>query len=313
MRTRWTGCGTALVTPFTRDGAIDEPAIRRLARRQIDAGIHFLVPCGTTGESPTLSADERRRVVELVVAEAASAKGSGAGSGEGAAVPVLAGAGGYDTREVIEAVHAMERAGAQGILSVTPYYNKPTQDGLFQHYRAIADSTTLPIIVYNVPGRTGCNVEPATIARLAAIANIVGVKEASGNMMQIADVCARVPPDFLVLSGDDGMTLPVMAVGGRGVISVAGNEVPGEMSRMVEAAERGDWQAARALHARLWPLMTINFVESNPMPVKAAMAKMGLLDEVYRLPMVSPRDESRLRIEQVLRDLDLVAHAGAAR
>lgn len=306
MRTRWTGCGTALVTPFTRDGAIDEPAIRRLARRQIDAGMHFLVPCGTTGESPTLSVAERRRVVELVVAEAAEAKGP-------ERVPVLAGAGGYDTREVIEAVREMERAGADGILSVTPYYNKPTQEGLLQHYRAIADSTSLPIIVYNVPGRTGCNVEPATIARLASVANIVAVKEASGNMTQIADVCARVPPDFLVLSGDDALTLPTMAVGGHGVISVAGNEVPGEMSKMVEAVERGDWQAARSLHAWLWPLMTINFVESNPIPVKAAMATMGLLDEVYRLPMVSPRDESRQRIDQVLRDLELVARAGVAR
>jgi 4-hydroxy-tetrahydrodipicolinate synthase len=300
MRTQWTGCGTALVTPFTRDGALDEPAVRRLARRQIDAGIHFLVPCGTTGESPTLTRDERRRVVELVVAESDGR------------VPVLAGAGGYDTHEVIEAVGDMERAGADGILSVTPYYNKPTQEGLFQHYRAIAERTRLPIVVYNVPGRTGCNVEPATLARLANIANIVAVKEASGNMMQMADVCGRVPADFIVLSGDDGLTLPLMAVGGRGVISVASNEVPTEMSRLVEAAERNDWSEARALHARLWPLMTVNFVESNPIPVKAAMAKMGLLEEIYRLPMVPPRDDSRARIERVLTDLQLVAGATAS-
>ncbi len=295
MRTPFTGCGTALVTAFTPEGALDEPAIRRLTRRQVEAGIHFLVPCGTTGESPTLSHDERRRVVELVVEEA------------GGRVPVLAGAGGYDTREVIAAVADMARAGAHGILSVTPYYNKPTQDGLVQHYRAIADSTPLPIVIYNVPGRTGCNVEPATLARLAATPNIVGVKEASGNMAQICEVCRLVPDDFLVLSGDDAITLPVMSVGGRGVISVAGNQVPGEMSAMVEAAERDEWAAARRLHARLLPLMSINFVESNPIPVKAAMARMGLLSETYRLPMVPPREESRARIERVLQELGLVS------
>ena len=308
MRTTWTGCGTALVTPFTRDGAIDEPAIRRLARRQIDAGMHFLVPCGTTGESPTLSREEKRRVVELVVAEAAGK------------VPVLAGAGGYDTHEVIEAVQEMAAAGAQGILSVTPYYNKPTQEGLYQHYRAIAASTPLPIVVYNVPGRTGCNVEPATLVRLAAIPNIVAVKEASGNMAQICRGLPRAcPSDFIVLSGDDALTLPVMSVGGRGVISVAGNEVPAEMARMCDAVDRGDWAEARTLHTRLMPLLSINFVESNPGPVKYAMAKMGLIEETYRLPMVSPRDESKAKIDQVLRDLGLLQSqaaqpaAGAAR
>jgi 4-hydroxy-tetrahydrodipicolinate synthase len=299
MRTRFTGCGTALVTPFTTSGALDEAAVRRLARRQVEAGIHFLVPCGTTGETPTLSAAERRRVVELVVDEV------------GDKVPVLAGAGGYNTHEVIEAVDAMKRVGAHGILSVTPYYNKPTQEGLFQHYRAIAESTDLPIVVYNVPGRTGCNVEAATIARLASIENIVAVKEASGNISQITDICARVPADFLVLSGDDGMTLPVMAVGGKGLISVASNEAPGDLARLVEACERNDWDEARALNKRLLPLMTINFIESSPGPVKLAMARMGLLEEVYRLPMVSPRDESRKRIEQVLLDLQLVSPAEA--
>jgi 4-hydroxy-tetrahydrodipicolinate synthase len=295
MRTPFTGCGTALVTPFTSDGSLDEPAIRRLARRQVDEGMHFLVPCGTTGESPTLSLDERRRVVELVVEEAAGR------------VPVLAGAGGYDTREVIESVAAMTRAGANGILSVTPYYNKPTQDGLYQHYRAIAESTALPIVVYNVPGRTGCNVEPPTLARLAELPAIAGVKEASGNMAQICEVCRIVPADFLVLAGDDALTLPVMAVGGRGVISVAGNEVPAEMARLAELVERGEWAAARALHNRLLPLMTVNFVESNPIPVKAALARMGLLGETYRLPMVPPRPESRAKIDRVLLDLGLIA------
>ncbi len=294
MRTRWTGCGTALVTPFTAGGALDEAGVRRLARRQVDAGIHFLVPCGTTGETPTLTAAERRRVVELVVEEAAGR------------VPILAGAGGYNTHEVIEAVDVMKRAGAQGILSVTPYYNKPTQEGLYQHYRAIADSTDLPIVVYNVPGRTGCNVEASTLVRLSALKNIVGVKEASGNVPQIIDICARVPSDFLVLSGDDGITLPVMAVGGKGLISVASNEMPGDMARLVEACERNDWDEARKLNKRLLPLMTVNFVESSPGPVKAAMARMGLLEEVYRLPMVPPREESRKRIEQVLSDLQLV-------
>jgi 4-hydroxy-tetrahydrodipicolinate synthase len=301
MRTPFTGCGTALVTPFTSDGALDEPAITRLARRQVDAGMHFLVPCGTTGESPTLDACERRRVVELVV-EAAAGR-----------VPVMAGAGGYDTREVVHAVGEMAKAGATGILSVSPYYNKPTQEGLYQHYRAIAESTSLPIMVYNVAGRTGSNVETATLVRLAEIPNIIGVKEASGNIAQICDVRRTLPPQFLVLSGDDAITLPVMSVGGQGVISVAGNEIPGELARMVEAIERNDWAAARALHHRYLPLMMINFVESNPIPVKAAMARMGLLAEVFRLPMVSPSEASRRRIERVLADLELLPAAAGAR
>ena len=299
MRTMFTGVGTALVTPFTTTGLLDESAFRRLARRQIDEGIHFLVPCGTTGESPTLSDEERTRVVQICV-EVAAGK-----------VPVLAGAGGYDTREVIHAARSMERAGANGLLSVTPYYNKPTPDGLFQHYKAIAESTPLPIIVYNVPGRTGCNIDAATLVKLATIPNIIGVKEASGNIQQMCEVCRSVPADFLVLSGDDAVTLPLMAVGGRGVISVAGNEVPREMSQMVEAAERGDFAAARRIHQTLMPLMLINFVESNPIPVKAAMAAMGLLEETYRLPMVAPRPESRARIVNVLRDMRLLSDASA--
>jgi 4-hydroxy-tetrahydrodipicolinate synthase len=288
MRIPFTGCGTALVTPFTASGTVDEAAVRRLARRQIEAGVHFLAPCGTTGEAPTLSAEERRRVVELVVAEA---KGR---------VPVLAGAGGYDTREVMESARAMLAAGAQGLLSVTPYYNKPTPDGLYRHYEAIAQATPLPIVVYNVPGRTGCNVDPATLARLATIGNVIGVKEASGNMTQICEVCRAVPPDFIVLSGDDAMTLPAMAVGARGIVSVASNEAPEEMVRLVEAAERFDFAKAREIHTRLLPLMMVNFVESNPIPVKAAMARMGLLEEAYRLPMVPPREESREKIARVL-------------
>lgn len=291
MRRAFTGCGTALVTPFKRDGSLDEAGISRLARRQIDAGIHFLVPCGTTGESPTLSNDEHQRVVELVVAEARGR------------VPVLAGAGGYDTREVIHSAQQMQRAGADGILSVTPYYNKPTREGLFQHYRALAESGPLPIIVYNVPGRTGTNLDPPTLARLSTIPNIVGVKEASGNMTQMCEVCNVVPEDFIVLSGDDVLTLPLMAVGGKGIISVASNALPGEMARMVEHAESNDFERARQLHRRLLPFMQVNFIESNPVPIKSAMALLGLLEEIYRLPMVPPEPASKARIAAVLQSV----------
>jgi 4-hydroxy-tetrahydrodipicolinate synthase len=300
MRDRFTGCGTALVTPFTRSGALDEAGVRRLARRQVDAGIHFLVPCGTTGETPTLTAAERVRVVELVVDEA---KGK---------VPVLAGAGGYNTHEVIESALEMARAGADGILSVAPYYNKPTQEGLFQHYQAIASAVPLPIIIYNVPGRTGCNVDVNTVARLTGIANIAGVKEASGNVTQMCELCGALPERFLVLSGDDALTLPVMAIGGRGIVSVVSNEVPAEMVRMVELAEAGDFTGARKLHQELLPLMQVNFVESSPIPVKSAMAMMGLLEEVYRLPLVAPSADSRDRIRRVLRELGLATAAARA-
>jgi 4-hydroxy-tetrahydrodipicolinate synthase len=297
MRTPFTGCGTALVTPFTRGGSVDEAAVRRLARRQIDAGVHFLVPVGTTGESPTLTHDERLRIVEMVVDEA------------GGRVPVLAGAGGYNTQEVIAAAAAMKSAGTDGLLSVTPYYNKPTQEGLYQHYRAIAESTPLPIILYNVPSRTACNLEPATVARLAAIRNIVGIKEASGNLTQVSEICRTVPPEFVVLSGDDALTLPLMAVGGHGVIAVVSNEVPAELVRMVESAEHGDFSTARTIHARLLPLMQVNFVETSPGPVKVAMAAMGLLEEIYRLPLVSPRAESKEKILKILKDLGLLKAA----
>ena len=288
MRTPFTGCGTALVTPFTSSGAVDEAGVRRLAKRQIEAGVHFLVPCGTTGEAPTLSAAERTQVVELVVAEAAGR------------VPVLAGAGGYDTHEVQESARAMQKAGATGLLSVTPYYNKPTPEGLYRHYQAIAEATPLPIVVYNVPGRTGCNVDPATLARLATIPNVAGVKEASGNMTQICESLKAVPADFLVLCGDDALTLPAMAVGARGIISVASNELPAEMAQLVEAAEANDFAFAREIHARILPLLLANFAESNPIPVKAVMALMGLLEENYRLPMVPPRAETRDKLARVL-------------
>ena len=291
MRTNFTGAGTALVTPFTKSGDLDEAGVRRLGRRQIDAGIHFLVPCGTMGESPTLTPAERVRIVQILAEEA------------GGKVPLLAGAGGYNTREVMHDAEEMRKAGATGLLSVAPYYNKPSQEGLYQHYRAIALSTPLPVVVYNVPGRTGVNVDPPTIARLAEIPNIVGVKEASSNIQQMVEICRLVPPTFIVLSGDDAVTLPLMAIGGRGVISVVSNQLPRDMAHLVEAAERGDFGAARAIHDRILPLMQINFIESNPIPVKAAMAEMGLLEEVYRLPICPPMPASKARIMDVLREL----------
>ena len=293
MQTRWTGCGPALVTPFSEHGDLDEAGIVRLARRQIDGGVHFLVPCGTTGESPSLSHAETVRVVELVVREA---------DGQ---VPVLAGAGGYDTRAAIALVGDMANAGANGVLSVTPYYNKPTQEGVYRHFEAIAESTTLPIVLYNVPARTSCNIQPTTLSRLASISNIVGVKEASGNLAQMCEVCRRVPKDFSVLSGDDAFTLPLIALGGTGVISVISNEVPTEMVKLVNLARAGDFASARAVHERLLPLMQVNFIESNPIPVKAAMAVLGLLEESYRLPMVAPTNESRAQIMAALNDLGL--------
>jgi 4-hydroxy-tetrahydrodipicolinate synthase len=284
----FTGCGTALVTPFTGNGSLDEAGMRRLVRRQIDAGVDFLVPCGTTGESPTLSREEHLQVVAITIEEAKGRK------------PVLAGAGGYNTHEVIELARECEKLGADGILSVTPYYNKPGQEGLYQHYKAIAAAIRLPIIVYSVQGRTGCNVEPATLARLAVIDNIIGVKEASGNITQQADVLHQVPETFTVLSGDDAITIPLIALGGRGLISVASNQIPGEMTELVRAANHNDFAAAREIQRRWLPLMQINFVESNPMPVKWALSRMGLLDANYRLPMVPPSDLSKQKIEAVL-------------
>src|SRR5258706_2305806 len=291
----FTGCGTAMVTPFRRDLSLDETTLRKLVRRQIQAGINFLVPCGTTGENPTLSRAEHLRVVEITIEEA---KGK---------VPVLAGAGGYNTQEVVELARDVERLGADGILSVTPYYNKPTQEGLYQHFKAIADALHIPIVVYSVQGRTGVNVEPATLARLAQIGNVVGVKEASGNIMQMANVIQQVPETFHVLSGDDAIPLPLMALGGRGIISVASNEIPGEMTELSRLCTAGDFAGARKVQRKYLPLMEVNFVESNPIPVKAAMGLMGLLDPVFRLPMCPPKPESLAKIEAVLEPLGLLA------
>jgi 4-hydroxy-tetrahydrodipicolinate synthase len=300
MRTKFSGVGTALVTPFTGDGSLDEPAVKRLARRQIDAGVHFLSPCGTTGEAPTLTHHDKLRVVELVLEEAAGK------------VPVLAGAGGYDTREVVELARDMERVGADGLLSVTPYYNKPTQEGLYQHFKAIAEATPLPIMLYNVPGRTSVNLSVETTLRLSEIRNIVAIKEASGNVVQMSEIVAGAHEDFMLLSGDDPLTVAVMAIGGRGVVSVASNEAPAEMSQIVELCEKGDFAAARKLHHWLLPLIQVNFVETNPIPCKAAMAAMGLIEENYRLPMVPPSAAAREKIVRVLQQLKMLGAAARA-
>lgn len=295
----FTGCGTALVTPFRGNGSLDENTLRRLVRRQIEHGIDFLVPCGTTGESPTLSREEHLRVVAICIEEAAGK------------TPVLAGAGGYNTHEVIELARECERLGANGFLSVTPYYNKPTQEGLYQHFKAIAKAVPLPMIVYSVQSRTGINVEPATLARLSEIDNIVGVKEASGNITQMAEILNRVPDRFTVLSGDDAITLPLMAMGGRGIISVVSNQIPHVMTELARFANQGDFKRARELHRRYLPLMQVNFVESNPIPVKWAMSLMGLLEPVYRLPMVEPQPASKQKIEQVVESVGLPTAVGA--
>ena len=291
----FTGCGTALITPFRPDQSLDEPALRRLLRRQIDAGIDFLVPCGTTGESPTLEHAEHLRVVEITLEEAKLRK-----------VPVLAGAGGYNTREVIALAKELEALGVDGLLSVTPYYNKPTQEGLYQHYRALASAVKSPIVVYSVQGRTGVNVEPGTLKRLAAIDNIVGVKEASGNVGQMANVVHQTPERFIILSGDDSITLPLIALGGHGVISVVSNQIPAEMTALARYGNTGDFAAARAIQRQFLPLMDINFVESNPGPVKAAMAMMGLCEPIWRLPLVPPSEASAARIKSVLQDVGLL-------
>jgi 4-hydroxy-tetrahydrodipicolinate synthase len=294
------GCGTALVTPFRKDLSLDEETLRRLVRRQIAAGINFLVPCGTTGESPTLSQEEHLRVVAITLEEA---KGK---------VPVLAGAGGYDTRHVIEMAREAERMGADGILSVTPYYNKPTQEGLYHHFKAIAASISLPIILYNVPPRTNVNIDPATLRRLSEIENIIGVKEASGNISQITQVIQQVPEEFLVLSGDDALTLPLVAMGGRGIISVASNAIPAEMTRLAQLCLAGNFAEARVLQRKWLPLLEVNFIETNPTPVKAAMAEMGLLEPVFRLPLVPPRTENLAKIRAVLESLALLERVHVA-
>jgi 4-hydroxy-tetrahydrodipicolinate synthase len=293
------GCGTALVTPFRKDGSLDETTLRSLVRRQVDQGINFLVPCGTSGESPTLTHQEHLRVVEIVLE---IAKGH---------VPVLAGAGGYNTAEVIELAQELKAMGADGILSVTPYYNKPTQEGLYQHYKAIASTVKLPVIVYSVQSRTGVNVEPATLKRLSEMDYIVGVKEASGNIGQMAAVIHEVPSTFAVLCGDDSITIPLAALGGCGIVSVVSNEIPKEMTALAQYALANDFSAARDVQRKYLPLMEVNFVESNPIPVKAAMGLMGLLDPIWRLPLCAPNPANQAKIQKVLENLGLLANRSA--
>jgi 4-hydroxy-tetrahydrodipicolinate synthase len=292
------GCGTALVTPFHANGSLDEPALRRLVEWQIDSGIDFLVPCGTTGETPTLSHDEWRKVIEVTVE---------VGKGR---VPIVAGATSNCTSDAVaKAKEVASIKGVDAILTASPYYNKPTQEGQYQHFKAIADAVDKPLILYNVPGRTAANIEPPTLGRLAKIPNIAGVKEASGNIGQIAEVFHHVPENFLVFSGDDSITLPVISLGGVGIISVASNEIPRPMSEMTRAALANDWKKARTMLRKYLPLMQANFLESNPMPVKAVLAIMGMIGEHYRLPMVPVKPETRAKLERLVEELELAKTA----
>jgi 4-hydroxy-tetrahydrodipicolinate synthase len=291
------GCGTALVTPFDQDGAIDDSALRNLVAWQVESGIDFLVPCGTTGETPTLNHDEWLHVIDTTIEVVAGR------------VPIVAGATSNSTHDAVEkAKEVATRPGVDAILTASPYYNKPTQEGQYRHFKAIAEAVSdKPIILYNVPGRTASNLEPATLARLAEIPNIIGVKEACGNMTQIAEAINSVPETFLVLSGDDAVTLPVIALGGAGVISVASNEIPNEMATMTRAALNNDWAAARTIHRKYLPLMQANFIESSPLPVKAVLAMMGKIEENYRLPLLPMRRDTRSKLQRVVMEIGLVS------
>lgn len=294
MARSFAGAGVALVTPFTKDGGLDEAALRRLVKRQVREGIDVLVPCGTTGESVTLTAAETERVIAICLEESTGR-------------PVLAGAGSNDTRTAIERARAAAALGAHGILSVGPYYNKPTAEGFYRHFAAIADAVPVPVVVYNVPGRTGSNIDAKTLRRLADHGNIAAVKEASGNLAQIMEVLRERPEGFQVLSGDDAFTLAMMALGAEGVISVCANQVPGPMHDLAAACARGDFAEGRRIHNRLLPLMNLNFVESNPIPVKASLALLGLCEESYRLPLCPPTGSTREALRSALRELGLLA------
>jgi 4-hydroxy-tetrahydrodipicolinate synthase len=290
------GCGTALVTPFHQDGSIDEAALRNLVGWQVESGIDFLIPCGTTGETPTLSHDEWLRVIDVTVEVVAGR------------VPIVAGATSNATHDAVEkAKEVAARPGVDAILTASPYYNKPTQEGQYRHFKAIAEAVEKPILLYNVPGRTGANIEPGTLVRLAELPNVLGVKEASGNITQIAEVLNAVPEQFLVFSGDDAITLPVIALGGVGIISVASNEIPAEMSAMTRAALNHDWTTARGIHRKYLPLMQANFIESNPLPVKAVLAMLGRIEEVYRLPLLPMRRDTRSKLQKIATEVGLVA------
>ena len=296
------GCGTALVTPFRQDGSLDDAALRNLVNWQIESGIDFLVPCGTTGETPTLTRDEWLHVIDTTIEVAAGR------------VPIVAGATSNATHEAVEkAKELASRPSVSAILTASPYYNKPTQEGQYRHFRAIAEAIAdKAVILYNVPGRTASNLEPATLARLAEIPNIVGVKEASGSMTQIAEVIHSLPDSFLVFSGDDALTLPVIALGGIGIISVASNEIPREMAALTRAALTNDWATARSINRKYLPLMQANFIESSPLPVKAVLAMMGKMEEVYRLPLVPMRRDTRSRLQRLVTEIGLVPKPAAA-
>jgi 4-hydroxy-tetrahydrodipicolinate synthase len=293
MAVSFAGAGVALVTPFTKDGALDEAALRKLVRRQVEGGTDVLVPCGTTGEAATMSDDEQKRVVEITVAERGGR-------------PVVAGASSNDTRAAVAKTKAMSALGVQGILSVAPWYNRPNQEGLFRHFSAVADASTVPVVVYNVPSRTASNLETKTLMRLVEHRNITAVKEASGNIAQQMEILRDAPPEFEVLSGDDAVTLPLMALGAKGVISVVANQVPGAMHNLVAAAASGDFAKARAMHNRLLRLMNLNFIEPSPGPVKSSLALLGLCEESFRLPLVPPTEETRARLKEAMVELGLL-------
>jgi len=297
-RLEWTGCGTALVTPFDEKGRIDFGALERLVDWQIREGIDFLVPCGTTGESATLSGSERKAVTAAVVKAA------------GGRVPILAGAGGNHTAKSVFWARDAAAAGASGILSVSPMYNRPSPEGLFRHFSLIAEATELPLVVYNVPGRTGSDLDVETIWRLADIPRVVGLKEASPNFAKIARLMTVLPEDFVVYSGEDATALALIALGGRGVISVASNEIPGPMTRLIRAALNGEWEEARSLQREWLPLMEMNFWESSPGPAKCALGLMGKCGDTLRLPLASVRDETRRKLQALLSGYKLLPRKG---
>lgn len=291
------GTGTAMITPFKSDGSIDERALRRFVDFQIEGGVDMLLPCGTTGEGATLDEYETDRVIQIVIEQAKRR------------VPVIVGAGSNSTAKAVQMTKRAKKVGADGVLSVGPYYNKPTQQGYYEHFKAVAEAENMPVIVYNVPGRTGGNIEANTMLRIAEIPNIVAVKEASGNIGQMMDIIRDAPRDFRLLSGDDALTLPVMAIGGDGIISVVSNEAPSMMSALVDAALEGNHNKAKDLHYKLLPLMNINFIESNPIPVKAALAMMGVIEENYRLPLVRIGAANRDKVAKVVEEVGLLQTA----
>ncbi|MBN1525719.1 MAG: 4-hydroxy-tetrahydrodipicolinate synthase [Spirochaetales bacterium] len=288
------GVFTAIVTPFNKNNTIDEMKLRELVNFQIDNNISGLVPMGTTGESPTLNAEEHCRVIEIVIEET---KGR---------VPVIAGTGSNCTDEAIELTRHAKEAGADASLQVAPYYNKPTAEGFYRHFTAIADAVDLPMIIYNIPGRSAKNIEPPTLLKLAKHKNIVAVKEASGNLGQMMDILQGRPKDFSVLSGDDNLTYPLMALGGDGVVSVASNLVPKEMSLMVDKILQGKWDEALVMHYSLLPLFKVIFIETNPIPIKAALAMKGMIEETYRLPMCEMEPQNREKLEKTLAELGIL-------